>query len=571
MILQHREKGYFLILKENIQVPEYLKEILAIEDVIIKHFELIKQFQLHNQIISSKNDEFIIQWVIIDTNKKYWTTLRNGVFEYGSGIIEDPLITISTPESTALDYFYQESTALRKLDIQGKRNVITAFEKIRERVFFTGNHPLGNDTNERLLIIGYQTKEKEGEEEQKRKQLLKLKKIEKEKRRKQEIIEEREKEKKHEEKERFYYRLVSNFENLTGIYDEIKITDLEKKLPKEIQENYSEILNKNFVALIEEMIMNNDIRARIRGEYLTFIRGEVNSKPNLKKERIASQDMKYIAILRGGDWKIEDNQSVFYFKIKVKNSSKFVITNIQILLTSVPPGLLPELDRYKIETLNPDSFESPQFKFTAKDSCVGDFIKGMVIFTDQKGNQQTITIKPFRIEYVCNLLVPKSITKENYRKNTASMQERKIIFECDLESDKLESEVAQILNKNNFFILDVPNKRDKPDFRKIKAYAEGKYDKQDVALSVIIQKLADQKNKLIIKAMSDKDEKIIDLLRDISIKCDALKSTPEYSEDLASIEVNCTNCESIIIVTDNMKLKDFIICEVCGEEIEILK
>ncbi|KKL91232.1 hypothetical protein LCGC14_1896780, partial [marine sediment metagenome] len=285
MILQHREKGYFLILKENIQVPEYLREILAIEDVIIKHFELIKQFQLHNQIISSKNDEFIIQWVIIDTNKKYWTTLRNGVFEYGLGIIEDPLIIVSTPESTALDYFYQESTALRKLDIKGKRNLITTFEKIRERVFFTGNHPLGNDTNERLLIIGYQKKEKEREEEQKRKQLLKLKKIEKEKRRKQEIIEEREKDKKREKKERFYNRLVSHFEDLTGIYDEIKITDLKKKLPKGIQENYSEILNKNFVALIEEMIMNNDIRARIRGEYLTFIRGEANSKPNLKKER----------------------------------------------------------------------------------------------------------------------------------------------------------------------------------------------------------------------------------------------------------------------------------------------
>ena len=42
-------------------------------------------------------------------------------------------------------------------------------------------------------------------------------------------------------------------------------------------------------------------------------------------------------------------------------------------------------------------------------------------------------------------------------------------------------------------------------------------------------------NKLIIKAM-------IDLLRDINMKSDAFKSTPE---DLASLKVMCKNCESL--------------------------
>ncbi len=565
MVFPQGENDYFLILKENIQVPDYLREIIANDDVIKKNFELIKQHTiLDNQIREkSKNDEFIIQWVTTDSNKKYWTTLKNSIFEYGEGIIEDPLITVSMSEAIAIDYFYQGRPILRKLDFQGRRYQITAFEKIRQHVFITVKHPLGNDVNERLLAIDYCKKEKEKKEEHKRKQQLKLKEEERERRRRQEIIEKQEKEQNRKQKELLYKRLVSQFEELTRIYDEIKITELEKKLPEGIQENYSTIFNKSFVALIEEMIVNKDIHARIRGEYLTFI-----SKPDRLKEIITPPYVKEIIILRGGDWKIEDNQSVFYFKVKVKNSSKFVITNIQILLSSIPPGLIPESDRYKIETLNPDSFESPQFKFTATDSCVGDFIKGMVIFTDHTGNQQTIIIKPFRIEYVCNLLVPKSITKENYRINTASMQERKIFFDCDLELDKLESEVAQILDQNNFFMLENPNKIDKPDFRKIRAYAEGKYDKQDVALSVIMQKLADHRNKLIIKAMSYKEEKIIDLLRDISMKCDVLKSIPE---DLASLEVICKNCESIIIITDNMKSKDFIICEDCGEEIEIPK
>ena len=257
-----------------------------------------------------------------------------------------------------------------------------------------------------------------------------------------------------------------------------------------------------------------------------------------------------------------------YYKVKVKNNSKFVLTNIQILLISIPNGLISQSDRYLTDNLNPNSFESPTFKFSAKESCVGDKVKGVVIYTDPKGNPQTVPIQPFKIKYVCNLLVPKPITEENYEKNIPSMHEQKISFDCKLPPDQLEPEISKILQHNNFYLLENLQELKSPDYRKLKAYAEGKYDKQDVALSVIMQSLAGHTNKLIIKAMSNREEKIIDLLRDINMKCEAFKSTPD---DLASIEVMCKNCESIVIVTDNMKSKDFIICEDCGEEIEISK
>ncbi|KKM71431.1 hypothetical protein LCGC14_1430700 [marine sediment metagenome] len=244
-----------------------------------------------------------------------------------------------------------------------------------------------------------------------------------------------------------------------------------------------------------------------------------------------------------------------------------MLTNIQILLTSIPNGLISQSNKYVIDVLNPDSFESPTFKFSAKESCVGDKVKGVVIYTDPKGNPQTVPIQPFKIKYVCNLLVPKPITEENYEKNTPSMHEQKISFDCKLPPDELEPEISKILQDNNFYLLDNLQEFNTPDFRKLKAYAEGKYDKQDVALSVIMQTLAGHTNKLIVKAMSIKEEKIIDLLRDIILKCDAFKSTPD---DLASPEVMCKNCESILIVTDNMKSKDFLICEDCGEEIKNL-
>ncbi len=321
---------------------------------------------------------------------------------------------------------------------------------------------------------------------------------------------------------------------------------------------------KGFIAwkeLVEEIILNSDLNARIRGDFLTSIKKDLIVKPEHQKY----QPIKDLLVSRGGDWKIENKQSVFNYKVKVKNNSKFVLTNIQILLTSIPSGLISQSDRYLIDILNPNSFESPTFKFSAKESCVGDKVKGVVIYTDPKGNPKTVPIQPFKIKYVCNLLVPKPISEENYEKKIPSMHEQKISFDCNLPPDELEPEISKILQHNNFYLLENRKELKSPDFRKLKAYAEGKYDKQDVALSVIMQNLAGDTNKLTIKAMSNKEEKIIDLLRDISVKCDAFKSTPE---DLALLEVMCKNCESIIIVTDNMKSKDFIICEDCGEEIE---
>ena len=66
-------------------------------------------------------------------------------------------------------------------------------------------------------------------------------------RREQTIIEKRKKKQRCEEKKRLYKRIVSQFDELTNIYEEIKIADLKKKLPEEIQDNYGTIFKKSFV------------------------------------------------------------------------------------------------------------------------------------------------------------------------------------------------------------------------------------------------------------------------------------------------------------------------------------
>ena len=269
-------------------------------------------------------------------------------------------------------------------------------------------------------------------------------------------------------------------------------------------------------------------------------------------------------IKRGGDWRIEENQSIFHFKVWIKNISDYVLTNIQILLTHIPNGLEQIDALHKIQSLNPHSHESPTFKLKAKESCVGDSIKGSILYTTHKGIQEKIDIEPFEIEYVCNLLLPKSITEDKFEQNVAQMHERKIIMECELSPIELEPEITKILKENNFFLVDTSESSDNPSFRKIKAYAEGKYDHKDVGLSVVIQKLVDQKTKLIFRAMSDMEGKTIDLLRDLSRKCDLYKITPEYA-----IEIICGNCNTKTYTSDYIEIRESIICENCGYEIKL--
>ena len=62
------------------------------------------------------------------------------------------------------------------------------------------------------------------------------------------------------------------------------------------------------------------------------------------------------------------------------------------------------------------------------------------------------------------------------------MHEQKIFFECNLPPDELEPEISKILRHNNFYLLENLRELKSPDFRKLKTYAEGKYDKEDVSV-----------------------------------------------------------------------------------------
>ncbi|MBA7692863.1 hypothetical protein ES703_101435 [subsurface metagenome] len=134
----------------------------------------------------------------------------------------------------------------------------------------------------------------------------------------------------------------------------------------------------------------------------------------------------------------------------------------------IPNSLEVKSDRQIINMLNPNSFQSPTFKLIAKESCVGDRIRGIVIFTDPKDKQKTIEIEPFEIAYVCNLLVPKKVTAKEYELKTAIMNDKKLIFDCNMSPEEVEQELAQVLQKNNFYLLKNQHDLQGEKFRQLK-------------------------------------------------------------------------------------------------------
>ncbi|MFX1259979.1 MAG: PCI domain-containing protein [Promethearchaeota archaeon] len=317
--------------------------------------------------------------------------------------------------------------------------------------------------------------------------------------------------------------------SLPKLYKEITLDDIASR---------TGVARPEVIEIIENLIINGELKAEIRGNMLILRKEpEITMPEPILQTQESLPSMKFepkeLSVLRGGDWKVEGNQSIFYYKVKVKNDSPLVVSNIQILLTSIPRGLDTQSQMYKIESLKPGSFESPTFKFFAKESCVGDIVEGLVSFTDPTGNQQTAQIEPFEICYVCNLLTPKQITREEFEEKVDFMEEKKLIIDSDMEVSALESKITQIIKNCNFALLQEMQDSQSETLKKLDAFAQGLYDKQDVALSVTVKKM-EEGSKLVVKAMSDRSEKVTDLLRDFNGKLDDIKSDTELIKQYTS-------------------------------------
>jgi len=147
-----------------------------------------------------------------------------------------------------------------------------------------------------------------------------------------------------------------------------------------------------------------------------------------------------------------------------------------------------------------------------------------------------------------NLLIPKLISKQEFDNKTKLMEKKGITIESDLSASELKDIIQSTITECNFALRQELREKQEEDSRNFEAYAQGIYDKQDVALSIVVEDL-DQGSKLVVNAMSNKFAKLTDVLKDCSVKLDEIKSDTqlikEYSSQIEDIFEKLEKLEDI--------------------------
>ncbi len=279
--------------------------------------------------------------------------------------------------------------------------------------------------------------------------------------------------------------------DLKKIYDEIQFDIILEKI---------DIDQSLLIRILESMIKKQEINAKIRSNSLIFI-------AETKVEKSKQTQFKGFFIGRSGHWEV--NQ--FHFKIKLKNNSSNVITDIRIILDKFPEMLkLEGQELMRIPHLEPEGgLWTPEFKLYAGNDCVSGKIHASIKFFDSSGKSIDYEVKPLEISYICPLLEAKNLDEINYLRRTKTMKklEKEIQLNVYYDSSKLLEEITNKMEKMNLAII----KHDE-DINSSYGYAEDKINHDGLALETEIRSLIDGQTKIIIKAICEKGNKCASLL-----------------------------------------------------------
>ncbi|MFX0141072.1 MAG: ABC transporter substrate-binding protein, partial [Candidatus Hodarchaeota archaeon] len=140
----------------------------------------------------------------------------------------------------------------------------------------------------------------------------------------------------------------------------------------------------------------------------------------------------------------------------------------------------------------------------------------------------------------CKYLIPKLVSDEYFEEQTAPMVKKDIEIECDVPIEDLQMQFISILENNNFQLLEKPidteeiekseelSKRlNENNLINLRFFAEDKFQKQEIGLSITIQKGEDYPSKVYIRVMGNKEWMVDDIISDLNNKCYRLKTVKE--------------------------------------------
>jgi len=214
-----------------------------------------------------------------------------------------------------------------------------------------------------------------------------------------------------------------------------------------------------------------------------------------------------IFVGRDSTWQVNK----LFFKVKVKNETESVITDINVTLDKFP-SMLKLIGTTKTKytsSLQPNgAIWTPQFELDAGNECISGKIFASVSYFDHKGNPLHIKARPFEISYICPLLEAKKIEEIEYLRKTRGMTsvEEKITLDEVLDVSESISHLKEKMEEMNLAIV---NMKGKPN--EIVGYAEDKVNHDGLALEATVETIKNNTS-LILKVLCEHDNKCYPLI-----------------------------------------------------------
>ncbi|MFW9981698.1 MAG: hypothetical protein ACFFE3_07265, partial [Candidatus Thorarchaeota archaeon] len=179
----------------------------------------------------------------------------------------------------------------------------------------------------------------------------------------------------------------------------------------------------------------------------------------------------------------------FDYKVKIKNDSGYVITNVTVSIVAYPQDCM-ELAGETVKTISRievGGFRSPQFTLYPTKDCVQGKIVATVSYIDFLDQLHSVNVEPYLIRSVCDLLQPLKETSEAFELVLSGLEKTQQEQTLEWNAQVLYTKAEKILPAKNFHIIDADEKVVAGEFiGTIRGYAEGKYTQQKVAVILLI-------------------------------------------------------------------------------------
>ncbi|TXT55258.1 MAG: hypothetical protein BAJATHORv1_40169 [Candidatus Thorarchaeota archaeon] len=316
----------------------------------------------------------------------------------------------------------------------------------------------------------------------------------------------------------------------------------DKKPKSKIREEPSAIGRSGEMSSLSELTPDNPSVPKTRGK--------------IQYEGIDLDTISGVSVLRGCE--IVGNQ--FHYKVKVKNDSPYVITNVAVTIVGYPEDCLtlPGESAKILSRIEVGGFRSPGFILIPTKDCVRGKIVASVSFIDYKDRVHSVHTKPYVIRSVCDLLTPVEMKTTEFEKTLECLESAEQDFEVSWSPELVFKKTMSMVIHKNFHIVDNRTEVQEGEFTgTIRGSAKGKYTEKEIGIVITVSgKQKGRKALVKVKTMGE----------DVAMLPTTIEELGEHIDSWDCLRCGCKLSADQVV---QLKLQKPIQCSHCGHTMSL--